>query len=253
VSDVEWLVDAQSEQGWIADRLRGEDRQVRIAGCTYGVPVLLLPTVQFTDARVLARSCRSGLPMLRRYGGGAAVLAGPWLASLNLWVPAAQRPLPTGLAALRQWVGQMHVGALNRLGFQTRLAQVATAELVEVCAALRAACFGAASIGEVLDDVGRKVVGISQHRSPRGTWIGAGTLVGPTDWSLLCQTLALPGSVTRLLHERTSWCPLRARLVLTAVAAEVSCSLESACGAKFVPEYYRQSASSSETKSAARL
>ena len=64
------------------------------------------------------------------------------------------------------------------------------------------ACFGSVSPWEVVDGEGRKLVGMAQRRRKQGVLLVAGTLVGPTDWRLLCDALGQPADAVAL-RERT--------------------------------------------------
>lgn len=218
---IEWLDDAGAEQRWIAACLRDPGAGLQLAACAYLSPVLLLSAKQASDPELTQRAERLGLPCRRRHGGGAAVLAGAWMVSMNLWVPARVPGLPTGLVALRTWLGRIHARALGELGVPAQCASSTAQPEGEDHEALRAACFGSTSVGEVVDMQGRKIVGISQHRSALGTWLGAGTLVADCDWSLLGDALGLPPAWTHALAKRTASCQRPTAAVLGRIAAQV--------------------------------
>ncbi|MBW6495982.1 MAG: ligase, partial [Burkholderiaceae bacterium] len=127
--------------------------------------------------------------------GGGAVLAGPWMVSASIALPTGHPLLGETLAGSYRWLGEVHAGALGQMGVPARA--LPPQEIAGANAALRIrsvgwACFGALSPWEVVAADGRKLVGLAQRRKQAGVLLVAGTLVGATDWGLLCEVMGHP-------------------------------------------------------------
>ena len=129
------------------------------------VPTLVLGSTQRDEVVDRAACERAGVAVTRRRSGGGAVLVEPgqvlWL---DVLLPADD-PLSTpdvGRAFL--WLGEVWRGALAALGVP---AQVHEGGLCTTPWS-RLVCFGGLGTGEVVDEAGVKLVGLSQRRSRAG-------------------------------------------------------------------------------------
>jgi len=147
------------------ERFRQAGRRVVIR--TVDRPVLVLGSAQRAEVVDRARASRSGVEVLRRRGGGGAVLVTPgaqvWA---DMWLPAADplwTPDPRRTAVN---VGRWWAAALARAGIRAAVNDAGSAhtrwgDLV---------CFAGVGPGEVLTG-GRKVVGLAQWRSREGALV----------------------------------------------------------------------------------
>jgi lipoate-protein ligase A len=218
---VQWLQSAEQEQRWIDDCRTQADLGARVAVCRYAEAVLLLPAGQADDQQIRQRAQQIGLPCLRRTGGGAAVLAGPWMVSVHLWVNLQVAP-SASLASLRRQFSATHSQVLAAHGACAMpiAAKVQTAAQNNTWR--KSVCFGKANTDELIDAQGRKVVGISQHRARWGTWIGSGILVGECDWQLLSSALALPDDASSQLRMTTAACGAPAQNLLRDISQQLT-------------------------------
>jgi len=106
-------------------------------------------------------------------------------------------------------LGQLQVAALREFGVPARA--VPPQELPRAqeaggagvgAGAVAWACFGGLSPWELVNAEGRKLVGLAQRRCQTGVLLVAGTLVGATDWFLLCDAMGHPEHEP-LLRRRT--------------------------------------------------
>jgi lipoate-protein ligase A len=126
------------------------------------------------------------LPVYQRRAGGAAVLVGPHLLSLDVVLPADHPLVLPDLVESYRWLGEAWVAALAQFGIRARAISPAEAheqrallkqdETSERESILRRACYGSYSPYEVV--VGQcKVVGLDMLRRRVGTLLQAGVLL----------------------------------------------------------------------------
>ncbi len=141
---------------------------------------------------------------LLRESGGGAVLTGPWLVGVSVALPPGHGWLGRSLSESYRPLADLHVRALKAFGVSARALppQAAGPAAVRGFTPVGWACFGSVSPWEVVDGEGRKLVGMAQRRRKQGVLLVAGTLVGPTDWRLLCEALGQPADAVAL-RERT--------------------------------------------------
>ncbi len=137
---------------------------------------------------------------------GGAVLAEPWLVSVSLVVPPGHPWVREGVVPSYRGIAELHVAALAEVGVSShalRPADVAGANAAGPT--VRWACFGSLSPWEIVDNCGRKLVGLAQRRTRDLVLLVAGTLVGVPDWPLLCAAVDRPEDEAAL-RERTASC-----------------------------------------------
>jgi lipoate---protein ligase len=161
--------------------------------------------------RALRTGCRSRLPagvaLVERTTGGGAVLSGPWMVSVSLVLPPDHDWVTGSWLSAYRWLGRLHAEALAGLGIPTRAVppEAVTRANKGLGDGVPWACFGRLAPWELTDLAGRKLVGLAQRRQSNGVLLVAGTLCQRPDWSLLCDAMGCPGTVSRL-QEITSSC-----------------------------------------------
>jgi len=144
--------------------------------------------------------------LLVRESGGGAVLAGPWLVSVSVVVPQDHSWVRSGIVPSYRRIAELHVAALAEIGIASQALQPAEVSRAnEAGPSVRWACFGSLSPWEVVDDRGRKLVGLAQRRRRESVLLVAGTLVSTPDWPLLCSAIGHPEDEA-VLRERTVSC-----------------------------------------------
>ncbi len=126
--------------------------------------------------------------LVSRSSGGGAVMAGPWMLSLTLLLPAAHELARASLPAGYRSVGEACRRALGRFRMPTEIAHgAATASSPQRPQSGRPdwACFATISHGELLTAGDRKIVGIAQVRRRDAVAICVGVLVDRPDWGAL--------------------------------------------------------------------
>lgn len=140
------------------------ERTVWVAEAT--VPTLVLGSAQRDEVVDRAACDAAGVAVARRRSGGGAVLVEP---GRVLWVDVL---LPNGdplwvdddVARAFLWLGEVWRDALAALGVTSRVHEGGLC----TTAWSRLVCFGGVGTGEVVDEDGRKLVGLSQRRGRAG-------------------------------------------------------------------------------------
>lgn len=130
------------------------------------------------------------------------------MVSTSVILPHGHPLLGDSLVACYRWLGQLHAAALAEFGVPALAlpAQaVPAANAMLDARTVNWACFGGLSPWEVVDAGYRKLVGLAQRRRQAGVLLVAGTLLGATDWRLLCNAVGYPQDEV-VLRRRTVSC-----------------------------------------------
>lgn len=168
----------------------------------------MLGNAQRSLRNVVGRRIDGPVEVLERQAGGGAVLTGPAMVSASIILPHGHRLLGDSLVGSYRWLGQVHVAALAEfavLAYALPPHAVGLANAMIAARTVRWACFGGLSPWEVVDAGYRKLVGLAQRRQRSGVLLVAGTLVGATDWRLLCEVMGHPEDEA-VLRRRTASC-----------------------------------------------
>lgn len=126
-------------------------------------------------------------------------------------------PLVCGtLVGCYRWLGQLHAAALTNFGVPAYALSAQALPGANAMIDIRTvnwACFGGLSPWEVVDASYRKLVGLAQRRRHAGVLLVAGTLVGATDWRLLCDVMGHPEDEAVLRRRTVSGEELAGRLI----------------------------------------
>jgi lipoate-protein ligase A len=132
-----------------------------------------------------------GVAVARRRSGGGVVLVAPgdpvWI---DTWVPAGDPLWRDDVAAAFDWLGDVWVDAISRLGIEGVSAHRGGS--VHCTRWASSVCFGGVGRGEVVLDDGRKVVGLAQRRNRHGAWFHGACFLR-WDPTLLVDLLHLTG------------------------------------------------------------
>lgn len=126
------------------------------------------------------------IPLYHRRAGGTAVLVGPHLLALDVFLPAGHKLILHDIVESYRWLGEVWVETLRRIGAHTRLVSPQEAHAqrdLQKHAPTRhhellmnRACYGTLSPYEVVSDK-RKVVGFDMIRRRAGSLLQAGVLL----------------------------------------------------------------------------
>lgn len=176
----------------------------------------------------IAQRSKGRIELLERQAGGGAVLSGPWLVSASIVLPYGHPLLCESVAGCYRWLGQLHAAALAEFGVSVRALPPQQLPLANAMMDVRTvdwACFGSLSPWEVVGTDCRKLVGLAQRRRHTGVLLVAGTLLGVSDWRLLCEVMGYPEDEA-LLRQRTVTCEeLAGRTIAPADFASVLAKL----------------------------
>lgn len=201
---------AAQEQAWNRQQLEQPVVAPQWRVWTYEQPALVLGCSQRALYERVSSS-GSSVEVLQRESGGGAVLTGPWLVSMSVVLPPGHAWLRGGLLESYRHLGQLHADALAELGMvaqavpPSQILGTQAALATRGLSALDWACFGSLAPWEVVDNGGRKLVGLAQRRRASGVLLVAGTLVAEPDWGLLCNALGRPHEAS-WLRQRTACC-----------------------------------------------
>lgn len=176
----------------------------------------MLGNAQRSLRDVIGQRINGRVEVLERKAGGGVVLTGPGMVSASIVLPHGHPLLCDSLVGSYRWLGQLHVAALAELGVPAHAlpAQALTlANAMMDVRPVRWACFGGLSPWEVVDEGYRKLVGLAQRRQRSGVLLVAGTLVGATDWRLLCDVMGHPEDEAVLLRRTVSCEELAGRVI----------------------------------------
>jgi lipoate-protein ligase A len=180
--------DAEMEQRQIRDAMAAGAAGPRVISWHYSTPAVVLGRGQKPSPELMQRADRECLAVIGRASGGGAVLAGPWMLSLTLLLPAAHALARMSLPAGYRAVGQACRRVLERLRVPTELAPGApspAATPLHLDDELGWLCFAGASHGELVAAGARKIVGLSQIRRRDAIAVCIGVPIGRSDWEAL--------------------------------------------------------------------
>lgn len=138
------------------------------------------------------------------------------MVSTSIILPHGHPLLCDSLVGCYRWLGQLHAAALAEFGVPAYALPAQALPLANAIIDVRAvnwACFGGLSPWEVVDADYRKLVGLAQRRQHAGVLLVAGTLVGATDWRLLCDAMGYPQDEAVLRRRTVSCEELTGRLI----------------------------------------
>jgi len=202
---------AQAEQQRIRVALDAGVSEPRVISWHYASPAVVLGRGQRPSPELLGRADRERVAVIGRASGGGAVMAGPWLLSLTLLLPAAHALARMSLPAGYRVVGEACRLALDRFRVPTQLASGApspAANRPHEDDELGWACFAGVSHGELVAAGSRKLVGVSQVRRRDAVAVCIGVLLGRPDWETLVRVWLGRDDprLVKQLEDRTASC-----------------------------------------------
>ena len=180
------------EQRVISELLQAGVRQPRILLWQYDKPAIIMGCSQRPDESQLRRAAQHGLPIMRRGSGGGAVLAGPWMLSVTLFIPADHPVGKLDIIKIFNWFEQLWTKALVASGVTCKGVDKPLIERSKETSkreGVEWACYASLSHGEVVSLDGRKLVGLAQIRKRKAVALVSGLHLKPCDWQALCHVV----------------------------------------------------------------
>ncbi len=180
------------EQKIISDVLNAEVRAPRLLLWQYDTPAIIMGCSQRPDDHQHQRAEQEGLPIMRRGSGGGAVLAGPWMLSITLFIPAEHPVGKLDIIRIFGWLEQIWSRALLEAGVPCKGVDKPLIERSKEIASRNGvewACYASLSHGEVVSPDGRKLVGLAQIRKRKGIALVSGLHLQSCDWRALCHVV----------------------------------------------------------------
>lgn len=215
------ITDAAGEQDWNAEAMARRPVAVASRVWLWPRPGIVLGCAQRGLLDAVRARAGAGVEVLARAAGGGAVLVGPWMIGVSLVLPSADPRAGRSPTDGYRWLALGLVDALRESGCGARALAPETPKAVSQPGSGPAseastgpqtepttvpwACFGSLSAWEIVDDRGRKLVGLAQRRTREAVLLVAGVLATEPDWSLLCEALDAPADAQRL-HALTAAC-----------------------------------------------
>jgi lipoate---protein ligase len=173
----------------------------------YSTPTLVLGAGQRMTPALEANAAARGIDVVKRDSGGGAVMTGPWMLGLSLRIAPPDLAAQASPRETFRRLGAACRDALSELGVAVALAN--DADVVRSLERartndLRWACFGTVSHGELVDLVGRKMLGLAQCRRRGGVVVEGGLLLNEPNWALLCELFGKPAEAGAALRDGTA-------------------------------------------------
>jgi len=158
----------------------------------YNKPAIILGAAQRPNEQQLARAVSQGVELVRRKSGGGAVMAGAEMLSVSVFLPR-HHPISTGSTVKAyHWIGELWQKVFTSYRLCTRLPNaedIAQSKQQAERHSIDWACYGAVAHGELLDQQGRKLLGVAQIRSRHGCVLTCGVYLYPPNWRLLANVV----------------------------------------------------------------
>lgn len=220
---------AADEQAWNASALAALSELPLARVWTWPKPAIVLGRAQLGRLESVRAAAGPDIEIVVRSSGGGAVLAGPWMIGASVVLPPGHRLLGKSLVDAYHWLGQAYGEVLSRFGVPAEL--LAPERVAETNARVAGgpvdwACFGGLSPWELVDERGRKLVGLAQQRRRQGVLLVSGMLVRRPPWALLCRAMEATTDEQQLAARTTSVEVLSARPIGADAAQSMALALE---------------------------
>ncbi len=195
------------EQTVISDQLKAGIARPQLLLWQYATPAIIMGCSQRPDAGQQQRAEQAGMPLMRRGSGGGAVLAGPWMLSVTLFIPPEHTVAALNIIEIFSWFEAIWIKALRDCGVPCKGVDQ---PLIEASKArskrhgVEWACYASLSHGEVVSPDGRKLVGLAQIRKRKGIALVSGVHLAPCDWGMLSKVVVDDGAQGEILEALNS-------------------------------------------------
>ncbi|MBN0988129.1 lipoyl protein ligase domain-containing protein [Amphritea pacifica] len=190
VSSLQSLVSGSmpDEQQRISEILEAGVEKPQVLFWQYDRAAVIMGCSQRPDEGQMRRSEAAGFAMIRRRSGGGAVLAGPWMLSVTVFIPPEHPVAKQNIIEIFSWLEQIWIAALRACNVPCKgvdQAMIDRSKTISQEQNLKWACYASLSHGEVVSEDGRKLVGLAQIRKRKGVALVSGLHLSPCDWQQL--------------------------------------------------------------------
>ena len=203
----------------------------------YAEPAVIMGRSQRPDNEMLQRAAARKIPVQQRGSGGGAVLAGPWMLSVTLFLPTAHPAAELGIIDIFKWFEAAWLKVLLDSGIPCQSVDetmIAESKIAARAQKVEWACYAGLSHGELVSNDGRKLLGLAQIRKRNGVALVSGLHLSPCEWSLLADVVADEPSLGENLQGLNSDCfslsGISADTLLYPLVDELIKALQEACG-----------------------
>lgn len=176
------------EQQWITDQLQQGVTQPAALFWQYDAGAVIMGCSQRPDEGQQSRAESAGFPIMRRGSGGGAVLVGPWMLSVTLFIPPDHPIAEQNIIEIFSWFEQLWIKALHQCGVPCKGVDqpiIDRSKEISEQQKLKWACYASLSHGEIVSEDNRKLVGLAQIRKRKGVALVSGLHLQHSDWSAL--------------------------------------------------------------------
>jgi len=199
----------EKEQEQISFRINQRIEQPQIMFWHYDKPGIILGCSQRLNEAQIKISEQYKLPWVRRSSGGGAVLAGPWMLSVTLFVPYDHQIAKGNIINIFSWLEQIWLKVLAENNINCRgvdKAMIAQSKDYAKKNELEWACYGSLSHGEIVCPQGYKLVGLAQIRKASGVTLVSGLNLSTFDWQPLSEIVNSKKESAKLLASHNNYC-----------------------------------------------
>lgn len=197
------------EQARISEVLSAPVMQPQLLVWRYAEPAIIMGRSQRPDEDMLQRGKDRHIPVQQRGSGGGAVLAGPWMLSVTLFLPTNHSAAELGIIEIFKWFETVWLKVLLDHGVPCQSvneSMIAISKIRSKQENVEWACYAGLSHGELVSRDGRKLLGLAQIRKRNGVALVSGLHLSPCDWSLLADVVVNQPELGEILQRLNSDC-----------------------------------------------
>lgn len=173
------------EQQRISEILEAGVDSPQVLFWQYDQAAVIMGCSQRPSEEQTQRSVQAGFPILRRRSGGGAVLAGPWMLSVTVFIPTDHPVAGQNIIEIFSWIERIWIDALLACAVPCKgvdQQMIDRSKVISQQQDLKWACYASLSHGEIVSEDGRKLVGLAQIRKRKGVALVSGLHLYPCDW-----------------------------------------------------------------------
>ncbi len=199
----------EDEQKQINMRIKHHIEQPQIMFWHYNQPGIILGCSQQLNEVQIKLAEQYKLPWLRRKSGGGAVLVGPWMLSVTIFIPYDHYIAKGSITKIFSWLEQNWLKVLNENNINCAGVDKTMIDQSKYSAKknqLEWACYGSLSHGEIVCSQGHKLVGLAQIRKAGGVTLVSGLNLSPFDWQPLSEIVNNTKKNAAVLANNNNYC-----------------------------------------------